>query len=73
MEGGETHMLNEFMTFVQSLTGRISLRDESGQALVEYGLLVGLIAVACIAALVILGPQIAGLFTQVTTAIGNIA
>jgi len=66
-------MLNELMNFVQSLTGRISLRDESGQALVEYGLLVGLIAVACIAALVILGPQIANLFTQVSNAIAGIA
>ena len=66
-------MLNELMNFVQSLTGRIPLRDESGQALVEYGLLVGLIAVACIAALVILGPQIANLFTQVSNAIAGIA
>lgn len=66
-------MFNAFTTFVQSLTARVSLRDESGQALVEYGLLVGLIAVACIAALVILGPQIAGLFTQVSNALGNIA
>ena len=40
-------MLNSFMSLVQSLLVRVSMtRNESGQALVEYGLLVGLIAVA---------------------------
>lgn len=41
------------------------LRKEDGQAMVEYGLIIALIAVAVIAALVILGPQIAGLFSDV--------
>ena len=41
-------------------------RDEQGAALVEYGILVGLIAVICIAAVVIVG-------TQVSTAFSNIA
>lgn len=40
--------------------------EEEGQALTEYGLLVGLIAVACIAALLLLGPKIAGLFEYIT-------
>ena len=38
------------------------LKDESGQGMVEYGLILGLIAVAAIAALVLLGPKISGIF-----------
>jgi len=45
------------------------LRDEEGATLVEYGLLVSLIAVASIAILKTLGPKISGMFTQVQTAI----
>lgn len=41
-------------------------REEKGATAVEYGLLVGLIAVGIIAALVILGPQLANLFTTVS-------
>lgn len=40
-------------------------RDESGQTMVEYGLLVALISIAVIAVLIVLGPRIAGFFTQV--------
>ncbi|MGI5907150.1 MAG: Flp family type IVb pilin [Christensenellales bacterium] len=38
------------------------LADENGQGMVEYGLILGLIAVAAIAALIILGPKISGIF-----------
>lgn len=41
--------------------------EEEGQALTEYGLIIGLIAVACIAALTLLGPEIADMFTKITT------
>jgi len=41
------------------------LKKEDGQAMVEYGLIIALIAVAVIATLVFLGPQIAQLFTDV--------
>lgn len=41
------------------------LKDEDGQGMVEYGLIIGLIAVVVIAALVVLGPKIADLFTGV--------
>jgi pilus assembly protein Flp/PilA len=72
-EGGETQMLNELMTFVQSLTARLSLRDESGQALVEYGLLVGLIAVACIIAVTALGVDISGAFNTISGDLAGLA
>lgn len=39
--------------------------DEEGQGMVEYGLLVALIAVVAIAGLVVLGPKIRDLFTGV--------
>lgn len=42
------------------------LRDEEGQGMVEYGLIIGLIAVVVIAALVVLGPQIAAMFENVS-------
>ena len=41
------------------------IRDESGQTMVEYGLLIALISIAVIAVLVLLGPRIAGFFQSV--------
>ena len=40
-------------------------RDEGGAALVEYGLLIGLIAVICIGVITIVGTQISTLFSAV--------
>jgi pilus assembly protein Flp/PilA len=40
-------------------------RHERGQTLVEYGLLLALIAVVVIAALIVLGPIIAQLFNNI--------
>ena len=36
---------------------------EEGQGMVEYGLIIALVAVVAIAGLIILGPKIASLFT----------
>lgn len=41
------------------------LKDESGQTMVEYGLLIALISIAVIAVLVVLGPRIASFFQAV--------
>lgn len=38
------------------------LRDEEGQAMVEYGLIIALIAIVVIVALALLGGKIANLF-----------
>ena len=43
------------------------LKEEKGQTMVEYGLLIALISIAAIAALVLLGPQVAGFFDYVRT------
>ncbi len=40
---------------------RVWMRDEEGQALAEYGLLVALIAVVCIAAVTLFGIQVAAI------------
>lgn len=45
--------------------------DESGQDLVEYALLVALIAIIVIAALRILGPIIATVFNNIATNLQN--
>ena len=42
-----------------------SRRDEEGQTLVEYGLLLALIAIVVIAVLLLLGPAISGIFQSV--------
>ncbi len=39
--------------------------EESGQGMVEYALIIALIAIVVVAALVILGPKIANMFTNV--------
>ena len=44
-------------------------KDESGQGMVEYGLIIALIAVAVIGALTLLGPKISGLFNGVAEAL----
>lgn len=43
--------------------------DEKGATMVEYGIMVAFIAVLVMAAVLVLGPQIAGLFTSVSNAI----
>ncbi len=42
------------------------LKDEDGQGMVEYGLIIGLIAVVVVAALVVLGPKIKLMFDNVS-------
>jgi pilus assembly protein Flp/PilA len=43
------------------------LRNTEGAALVEYGMLVGLIAVACVVAVGTLGATISGYFDNINT------
>jgi pilus assembly protein Flp/PilA len=53
----------------RNLITRIYLADlkrEEGQTMTEYGVLLALIAVVVIAALLILGPKIATVFTKVS-------
>jgi pilus assembly protein Flp/PilA len=47
-------------------------QDEEGAALVEYGMLVGLIAAVCIIAVTALGAGINTVFTTINTALAAI-
>ncbi len=46
-------------------------KDEEGQALAEYGLILGLIAVVAIAALTLLGAAISGQLGGISGALGG--
>ena len=47
------------------------LMDENGQGMVEYGLILALVAVAAIAALKLLGPAISNLFSKANSELGG--
>lgn len=49
----------------------VRFKDEEGQALAEYGLILGLIAVIAIAALTLMGTLIAGKLGDITSALGG--
>jgi pilus assembly protein Flp/PilA len=42
---------------------------EDGQGMVEYGLIIALVAIVAIAGLIILGPQLSSLFTSLGSSI----
>lgn len=48
-------------------------KDEKGATAVEYGLIVGLIAVAIIIAVTLLGTNISGLFTRIAGDLTTVA
>jgi Flp pilus assembly pilin Flp len=54
---------------IQHFSQDAETTEEEGAALVEYGLLVGLIAVVAVPAIVILGTTIAGYFTNINGAL----
>jgi pilus assembly protein Flp/PilA len=53
------------------ITARKFFADEDGATLVEYSLLVALLAAASIAILYGFGQNIKGLYTQINTAVGT--
>ena len=61
-------MRQNLVTFVQTYTTQLR-RDDRGASMVEYGLLVALIAVIVAAAAGPLGAAIAQLFTDVTNSL----
>jgi pilus assembly protein Flp/PilA len=50
-------------------TFRNILVDEQGQGLAEYGLILGLVAVVCVAAVIVLQVQISAILTRVANAL----
>jgi pilus assembly protein Flp/PilA len=55
------------LQFISTLLARFQREDEEGQTLVEYGLLLALIAIIVIVALLFLGPIISNIFSNVAT------
>ncbi|MBQ9517639.1 MAG: Flp family type IVb pilin [Eubacterium sp.] len=49
------------------------LKDENGQGMVEYALILGLIAIVAIVVLVALGPKIKSLFNKANNAVDDAA
>ncbi len=47
----------------------VNFRQEEGQGLVEYGLIIFLVAIVVIAILVLLGPQIGSIFSGISNSI----
>ena len=47
-------------------------RDDEGAALVEYGMLVGLIAVICVVAVTTLGTEVSNAFSNIAAALSAI-
>ena len=64
-------MLEKLATWMKSFARLEELRSEEGQALVEYGLILALVAVVCIVALQLLGQNVAAQITAIATAIGG--
>lgn len=64
--------MNAFIATISSVFHTAKARfsaDEKGATMVEYGIMVAFIAVLVMAAVLVLGPQIAGLFNSVSAAI----
>lgn len=57
-------MLKKFKNHALSI-----LRNDKGQGMVEYALIIGLVAVVVIAVLVLLGPAISAKFQDIITAL----
>ena len=53
------------------MVARDRMREEKGATAVEYGLMVGLIAVVIIATVTLLGRQLDGLFQRIVAALGG--
>jgi pilus assembly protein Flp/PilA len=47
-------------------------RDDEGAALVEYGMLVGLIAVICVVAVTTLGTEVSTAFSKIAAALSGV-
>jgi pilus assembly protein Flp/PilA len=65
-------MLDRFNVWVGTLVGRLEeLKNEDGQAMVEYGLILALVSVAALVILKTLGGNVTDVFTKISTAIAG--
>jgi pilus assembly protein Flp/PilA len=64
-----TRVLAQVLAFLALVEDRFEKRDDRGATAVEYGLLVGLIAVVIIVAVTALGGKLNGLFQAISNAL----
>jgi pilus assembly protein Flp/PilA len=64
-------MFEMVQTNVLQLINRLR-RDDEGAALVEYGMLVGLIAVICVVAVTTLGTEVSTAFSKIAAALSGV-
>jgi pilus assembly protein Flp/PilA len=64
-------MLETLQTYILQLINRFR-RDDEGAALVEYGMLVGLIAVICVVAVTTLGTEVSNAFSKIAASLSAI-
>ena len=68
-----TRAFVHFLAYVTNLSHRFENREDRGATAVEYGLLVGLIAVVIIVGVTLLGTKLLALFNGVAGKIGPVA
>ncbi len=56
---------------IERAYARLTVREEEGQGMVEYGLIIALVAIVVIAALVILGPKVAAIFNTASASLNS--
>jgi pilus assembly protein Flp/PilA len=59
----------KFVTAAKKFVSKYVTRQEEGATLAEYGLLLALIAVVCLAAIQVLGTKISSLFSTIAGSI----
>ena len=62
------YLMKEFFRMLS----RLGARQEKGQTLIEYALIIALIVIVVIAAMLLLGPQIATLYNTITTTLSEV-
>ncbi len=63
------------MRFISDALTRLMswIREEKGQTLVEYALIVGLVSIAAIVVMITMGGAIGDVFDAITSQLGNVA
>jgi pilus assembly protein Flp/PilA len=65
----EEHFMKKFVAKCKKFADKYMTRQEEGATLAEYGLLLALIAVVCLAAITVLGTQISSMFSTLAATI----
>jgi pilus assembly protein Flp/PilA len=65
-------MKSQMISKVREFLGRMESRQEKGQGLIEYALIILLVSIVVIIVLGLLGDQIKAVFTAITSTLGTI-